>query len=742
MPLGQVVQRAFAAGELAPALYARADVARYSQGLRTCRNFVIQRAGGVANRGGTCTAGLIAGETGWIVPYIDTGVYASVLLELCDNTMRFWYPVGDTLERLEVTSATAWSGATDYVVGDVVSSGGVFYYCVLAHTNHAPPNATYWHPLPANGANGIYELPTPWPAGVRNTATWQQSGGVLSFADVSYPPQELHRLGEESWALIQVDTGPDIEAPENLLVAITPGNVGLYVHNYVVTAVAADTYEESAPSTFFQLALAGLATPLLPHVLTWDAVPGAVEYRIYKDQFYNGTYGYIGTATGAETFNDVGFAPDMTLTPPLQRDLFQATDAYPAVVGVAQQRRWFGRTGAEPEKVWGSQIGFPSNFNIRSPLQDDDAVTFELAGNDSQVIRHLLDLKKVVVLTDTGEWILDGDDQNGTVIPTSINPRQHGYAGASRVKPVVVGNTLIFNQSRASIIRDLRFDQQVEGYSGRDLTVFSSHLFDDHTISRMAYQQNPNSLVWCVRDDGVLLVLTYMPEHEVWGWARFDTGEDEGDRFEDVAVMKVGNEDVVCVLVARESGRYIERCIPRRFGEDAWYVDAGVSAESVSTLTGLDHLEGRVLAVVADGNVLYNGDPSGADAATWTVSGGELALGDTYDKVQAGLRVRYQLETLDLDSNGTDIRGRRKRVQDVTLLVERSSRAFFAGPEETKMIQYRRELWESLSNDEVTKPLEMALTSKFDNEGRTLVYQNDPLPLTVLAIIPNVEVGG
>jgi hypothetical protein len=734
---GALIQRAFAGGELAPSVYARGDLPRYQQGLRTCRNFIVQRQGGVANRGGTKTLGAIKSETGWIAPYIETGVYDSVTLEFGENSMRVWY-LDDT--RLEVTAASAWSAVTTYAIADIVSSGGVFYYAKAVSLNQAPPNSTYWHPLPANGSNGIYEVPTPWPSGVRNSITWEQSGGVLSFADVSYPPQELRRLGEESWSLTQVVTGPDIAAPANLLVSA--GSIGLLVHNYVVTAVAEDTYEESAPCPFFQLAMAGTPTELAPHVLTWDAVAGAVEYRIYKDPFYNGTYGFIGVATGQESFNDVGLAPDFLQAPPIQRDLFNVSNAYPAVVAVCQQRRWYGRTGAEPEKIWGSQIGFPSNFNIRSPLQDDDAVSFELTNNHSQVVRWLLDMSKLVVLTESGEWLCNGDE-GGTVLPTDINPKQHGYAGAKNVKPLIVGSTLIFLQARGSIIRDLQFDRQVEGISGRDLTVFSAHLFDGYTITRIAYQQNPHSVIWCVRSDGALLGLTYMPEHDVWGWHRHDTGEDEGDVIEDVCVVPDGDEDKVFILVTRgDNGRYIERLVKRQLGDDAWYVDAGVEAEDVDTVTGLDHLEGRVVAVYADGQVLYNGDPDGDDAASWTVSGGELALGAEYEQVLVGLRVRYQLETLDPDVPGSDLRNRKKRTQGVTLLVEASSRTFWAGPDSEHMLQYRKEVWEPASSSEVTKPLEMNITGKFDLECRTIIEQRDPLPLTVLGLMPFVEVGG
>ena len=89
--------------------------------------------------------------------------------------------------------------------------------------------------------------------------------------------------------------------------------------------------------------------------------------------------------------------------------------------------------------------------------------------------------------------------------------------------PIVIGNTIIHLQSKGGIIRDLAFALESDSYTGNDLTVLANHLFEGKTVKEWAYAQAPHSIVWAVLSDGTLAALTYMREHEVWGWSRHDT---------------------------------------------------------------------------------------------------------------------------------------------------------------------------------------------------------------------------
>jgi hypothetical protein len=736
-------QRAFAGGELAPSLAARADQTKYLTGLRTCRNWIVQRFGGVANRPGLRFVGETRDSvtTTFLLRYIAATPGDSVLIEAAPLYLRF-YRAG-ALVRL--TGVVAWNAGTNYAIGDIAVSGGVNYYAVKAGINHVPPNATFWYAMPSD----ILELPTPFGnAGF----DWSQSGNVLTLTSPLVPPYELIYFGLTQWAIQQVSTAPAVNPPTALLGVA--GVVGTRDYKYVVTSAAVDSFEESVASVILQSTPCGYPTKDNPNVLNWTAPVGApaiAEYYVYLDPYENGTYGFIGTATGQTSFKDIGFTPDFAVTPPLPRILFTTTGNFPAHSTTYQQRRIFAATVNDPDGIFGSRVGFRSNFNISSPLQDDDAITLRIAGDQANPIARLLGLKTLDVLTDAGIWTIG--QPKIPLTPANLPADQETYNGVGAVRPVVIGNAIIYVQARGSIVRDVRFEQEVEGLAGRDLSLYAAHLFDGRTIVKMDYQQTPQSIVWACRSDGTLLGLTYLREEEIWGWHRHDTGA--GGLFEDVCVVPETSEDVVYVLVRRTIGgvfkRYIERLEAREilsFNADAFFVDAGLtySGAPVASISGLSHLNGQVVAVVADGKVIYNGDPAGADAANFTVTAGTIphVFAPAASIIHAGLAIRYSdLETLDLDVQGAAVRDKRKRVASVTLLLDASVRTFWAGPSSTRLVQVKLKPHETgLAGVPFTGQETIAIETTWGDYGRVFIRQIDPLPITILGILPNVDLGG
>lgn len=734
-----VIQRSFGGGELAPALHARADLAKYITGLRTCLNFIVLKAGGVSNRAGTrfikeCKT---ASPTVQILPYLSEVVGGSILIEAGASYLRF-YKNG---AAINVVAPPAWSAVTQYVNGDIVVEGGVNYYAVIASLNQQPPNATFWYAMPGS----LLELPSPFP----NLFDWSQAGRTLTLTHEDVQWHELTYEADTRWTLKKIETKPKVQPPAN--VTLTAGAAGTRRFAYVVTAAGAD-YEESEASG--QVINVGCAepTPNAPNVIQWDAVAGSPEYYIYADIYDNNTYGFLGTATGVTKFNDIGFVPDFTVTPPIPRVLFTTANNFPKVSATHQQRRFAGYTNTTPDGIFGSRVGFASNFGISSPLQDDDALTFRIAGSHHHPIRHMRGLKVgLVVLTDGGGWTVHGG-QDGVLAPNSINPDQDTYVGSSTVRPVVVGSSIIYVQARGSIWRDLQFNVEVEGLAGRDLTVFSTHLFTGRTFRRIDYALDPHSIVWGIRDDGVLLGNTYLREQEVWGWHRHTTD----GFFWDVCVVPEASGDVVYFIVRRTINaatvRYIEKLEKREidaalFDQQAFFVDAGLSYSGapVNNVGGLQHLQGKVCAVLGDGGVVYDGSPTGASAANFTVNAGgtfPVNFPASYSNIHVGLPIRFaDIETLDLDVAGVAVRDKQKAVGPVNILIDRSSRSFSAGPTVANLRQYKPPTWETTA-DEFTGQVEINTTKAFGKYGRVIIRQTDPLPLTILGIIPVVDLGG
>lgn len=575
-----LVQRSFAGGEIAPALGARADQIKYQTGLKRCRNFRVQKHGGVSNRPGL----------EHVVEVKDSAANTYLLDFVFNDEQTYIIEAGNGYFRfiragaqIVVSGVPAWSAATNYVVGDLAAQGGINYYCIAAHINQVPPNATYWYPL----TGVIYEIPTPYAIADVPDIQITQSGDVVTLTHPSYAVRELTRTGHTTWVLALKAFEPSIATPTGF--AVTAPGAGAFTWRYKVTAVMTETYEESLAASASDTGDAPATANV--HTLAWNVVSGAVEYNIYREYPRDsGVYGFVGVAQNNNYSHDGSIVPNTLVTPPIARNPFNATNDYPSTTGYYQQRQLFANTNNAPEKLWGSRSAMFDNFTISSPLQDDDAVTFTVVSKKVNEIRHLVDLGALVVLTASGEFIAEGDSEGTLRASQPPNLRQIGSNGSSVVAPVTVDSNLLYLQARGTVLRDLRYEAQSGGalstYKGRDLTVFATHLFKNHQITRLAYAQTPDSIIYAVRDDGILLGLTYLPDHEVWGWHWHDTN----GWFEDVRVVPEGDEDAIYVVVRRiingVTKRYIERFTTRDFEDievDAVFLDSYLSYDGRNT---------------------------------------------------------------------------------------------------------------------------------------------------------------
>src|SRR5699024_8907608 len=163
-------------------------------------------------------------------------------------------------------------------------------------------------------------------------------------------------------------------------------------------------------------------------------------------------------------------------------------------------------------------------------------------------------------------------------------------------------------------------------------------------------------------------------------------------------------------------------------------------AKAVDDLSGLDHLEGCTVAVFADGNVVDNG----LDDAAYQVSGGAITLAEPAAVIHVGLPYQATLETLNLDDPaGETLADKKKLVTRVTLLVE-SSRGVFVGPDADHLQEYYQRTDEAWGEPTRLRTgyIEVPVHADWNDNGRVLIRQRDPLPLTVLAVVPFGEVGG
>lgn len=287
------------------------------------------------------------------------------------------------------------------------------------------------------------------------------------------------------------------------------------------------------------------------------------EYNIYRED--NGVYGFVGTAKydnalGGTIFRDRSYDTDPTSTPSEEFDGFSAANEYPSCVTYIQSRLALSGVPNDPERVYLSRVGDFYNFTTRTPVLDDDSINFPVAGQRVNAVQDMIDLGKFIVLTSGGEWLVGGEE---AITPSTVSAKQQTANGSSSISPVLADGSAIYVQARGSIIRDLAFNFDADGYRGNDISIFASHLFEGYSIVDMAYQLTPNSIVWLVRDDGVLLGLTYIRDQQILGWHRHDVN----GLVKSICVIPEGSEDVLYLLVEREleSGTrlHIERLATR-----------------------------------------------------------------------------------------------------------------------------------------------------------------------------------
>lgn len=789
-----VIQRTFAGGELAPALAARADIAKYVSGLRTCRNFFVLRGGGASNRPGlrfvaaakTATAGTR------LMRFVPSSGDA-FLIESGSAYFRFYRDGAPIV----VSGVPAWSNVVNYVPGDLVVQGGVNYYCFAANLNQVPPNGAFWYPLTGN----VYEIPTPY--SLSHQPTWNQSGNLLTLTEPTVVPQELVFVSATRWVLQAVSTIPVSLPPtapgsssanavpaHDVGVNYTPGaivtsggnlyqcvqsNINKVPPNavfwtplaataldrvYVITTLTAGALEESVASTTTTVTGKLLPVAALPDSVTWTppVLPAGVtvdSYNVFEDPYGNGVFGFIGNTDNPATFINPGTPPDFSVQPPTQQSLFVNVNTRPSCSANYGQRRLFADSLLEPDRIDGSRVGFRSNFSVSTPIQDDDALTFRLAGNNQAAVRWMVGLKAGLIIgTDAGEWSMTGGGGADTPIsPNSVNAKQETYTGVSTItRPLPIGNRIVYVQARGNVVREVAFDQGTAlGLAGKDLTLFASHLFDAQTLVAVDYAQVPDSIVWAVRSDGVLLGCTYIAEQEILAWHRHDTD----GLIEDICVIPEGTRDVPYVLVSRTVSaatvRYIEKLESRLirsgfFNNDCFFVDAGLtySGAATTTVSGLGHLEGRIVAVVGDGAVVFDGDPTDPNAAAFTVTAGVITLPVAKSLIHVGLPIRFaDLESLDLDVQGSNLRDKQKTVNATTLLLDTSAPHFQAGPDVAGLLDYdpASEPWK-LTAGAQTGQYEIQIPTSYTPYGRVYVRQTQPLPLTILAFIPSATLGG
>jgi hypothetical protein len=257
MPVTVPIRATFNAGELSPLMSGRVDVSKYLNGAKTMQNFIPSVQGPAVRRGGSRFVAEVKNSNNrtWLSIF-EFNVNQSYVLEWGDKYLRFYFTHGQLL--IDPTQVSAWSSATTYAVGNLVSYGGVYYYCQAASTNNTPSStSTYWYALTGQ----IYEIPTPYAIADLTDTTdntlvldMVQTGDIIYICHPNYPTYKLSRFGHTNWTLAPVTfkNGPfktqNIDKTINVYATGTTGTVTIYASSAIFNANHVGSYFYMEPA--------------------------------------------------------------------------------------------------------------------------------------------------------------------------------------------------------------------------------------------------------------------------------------------------------------------------------------------------------------------------------------------------------------------------------------------------------------------------------------------------------------
>jgi hypothetical protein len=751
------LQTSFVGGEFGPALFGRTDIAQYENACETLENFLVRPYGSAISTPGSefineCKTG---GSTG-IVRLLEfnfsrTDAY---VIEMGVEYFRF------------------------YTNGAVVVSPGTTPYEV-AHTYSAS------------------EIPD-----VQIT----QLNDVIYIAHPDHAPATLTRSAATSWALADFafvggPFKPDNITATQLSMDGTAGTINITASTAIFT-VSGSTMGHV--NTYWKI-----------HATTTDATTGL------------DVQGYVKitdvASTTAVTASVIKILSSGDPTTEWAEGSWSDVAGWPARVTFHQQRLCWARTASEPQNIWMSEVFNFLNYALDGAT-DSDALNVQLTSNESNDIKWLASGTSLIAGTYGGDFTLNGPNSEA-LTPSNVNVSKQTGWGSEPIVPKKIGNFFYYVQRFGRKLRELFYFWDLDNYKSVDKTILSPHISGDG-FKEMAYQQNPDTILWAVCSNGTIATLTREVDHEVNAWCRQLTD----GLYESIASIPSQTEphDEVWVVVNRTinsaTKRYIERFktqeVPAR-QDQSYYVHSGLTYDayaeslsssgtislaatagasvivtssvayftesdvsdrirainsssgitlgelkiigftsatvvvgkitkafdatsydpgnwgmSVTTLTGLSHLETKSVIVLADG---------GTDKPNKTVTAGGITMAYNYFYINVGLPYTQTLKTLPQEKGsqrGTS-QGKIQRISEVGFKVNRSFKGFNTGGATNMLdrIQFRD------PSTEMGTP-ELLFTGTIPNisfrddyrYGSQVIIQNTtPLPIELLSLITTLD---
>ena len=839
----------FTGGELSPRLDGRTDLTKYASGCSTLQNLVVYPHGSAARRPGSTFVAEVADSDNKtrLIPF-EFSTTQTYMLEFSNLKMRVYKDSGAVLEGDKTISgitaanpAVVTATSHGYENGDEVLISSVSgmtevngkRFLVADKTTNTfelqdkdgvDINSSSFTAYSSGGvANKVFEITTPYTTAQLFDLKFAQSADVMYITHPAHEVEKLSRTAHTTWTLTDVDfTKGPMQDANTTDTTLNPG--------------------QSAVGTGIAL-VASAVTGI-------NGGSGFQSTDVGRFVFLSGGYAKITAVadTTNATITIITALDSASATANWQLGAFSDTTGHPSCVTFFEQRLVFAGTTDQPQTIFFSKSGDYENMdaNIGGTVADDDAIIYTIASNQVNAIRFMTATRTLIIGTAGGEFTVSGGGTDSAITPTNILIKKQSNHGSANVDAISVGNATLFLQRAKRKIRELAYNFDVDGYIAPDMTILAEHVTEGG-VTQIAYQQEPNQIVYAVRGDGELVGLTYQREQQVTAWHRHIFGGRFGNatitvtdyaniadgtrivltkadgttttftsatssttgKFhtttsnnqsatnlktlidadsdftatvssnvvtitetsplstgfltvtsldDSVRLAKTNEGKAVCESVAvipTDDTEYevyviVKRTIngaTRRFVEvlnvfdfdqtdntSFNFLDSALSysGSAASTISGLDHLEGQTVSILADG----------ATHPDKTVSSGSITLDRSALNVKVGLAYTSLLQTMRLNAgsqNGTS-QGKTKRIYDITVRMFETI-GVEVGPNLSDMERIPFRSSADLMDEGIppfTGDKEVEFRGNYETDGFIFVRQRQPLPFTILSLYPRL----
>lgn len=768
MPKASPIITSFDGGELSPLMGGRVDLAKFANGCRLLENFLPLVQGPATRRGGTSFIAPVknAHLRTWLIRF-QVAERLSYMIELGHLYARFYVNRGQLVDGgvpVEIATPYTFSDLTD-VDGTcrlrVAQSNDVMY---IFHGRHAPrklrrTSATTFALDVTELANGPFqdlnrdEGLTVTASGETGSVTITANDPVFSAGDVGnlFYIEQQDMSAVKPWAVhAKVNVG-DLRRVDTRVYRCSQVGASAPGDPPPATGVTTPTHTEGKAWDGDGQDVVGDGSDLGPIGVEWEYLHsgwGIVRITAYGSP----------TSVTADVVSRIpGGVVSGVVTNKWARALFSNANGWPEH-GVFWRNRLALARGRELAL---SVSGDFESFAAKDADQvtPDSAIRQTLNARQLNRIVWMVESENLILGTNGDEWLVGPVQANQAVGPSNIRAERRTRYGSKGIVPVEIGSRILFVQASGQKLRDFEYNYSVDDYVSSDTTKLADHItlgdgaetlseggdtlqVDTTGITSLAYQQEPHSVIWAARGDGQLIGQTYDREVErsdVYGWHRQPM---INGFVESVACMPSpnGTRDDLWMIVRRDiSGqtvRYVEIMQPE-LGKaqpqaEAFYVDCGLTYRGApaTTISGLGHLEGQEVAVLADG----------ATHPRRTVAGAAITLQRAGSIVHVGLPQVCAIEPMELNAGSADgtAQGKTKRITNMVIRFFRSLGGRAGPPDGELQTLVMRTPSDPMNNPPplFTGDVEVPWPGGYSRQA-FIRYENDqPLPVTIVAMMP------